>query len=130
MPMELQVPEAGPVKRSLISRALRFIVRAPFAIVLGLAAAVFHLAWYLVFHVLCLLRPVVNMMILGGAVMLLLSFAAFVKPEAANGMPFWAILLMALGSLGFAMGYSKFVDWITPPGETDPAERFRRRDGR
>ncbi|OBZ97596.1 hypothetical protein ADU59_00250 (plasmid) [Pararhizobium polonicum] len=60
--------------------------------------------------------------------MLPVSFAAFVKPETANGMPFWAILLMAVGFISFAMGYSKFVEWFAPPGEADPFERYRRRD--
>ncbi|WP_192814357.1 hypothetical protein [Rhizobium sp. PDO1-076] len=45
-------------------------------------------------------------------------------------MPFWAILLMAVGFIGFAMGYSKFVEWFSPPGEGDPFERCRRRDWR
>ncbi|MET3523913.1 hypothetical protein [Mesorhizobium abyssinicae] len=72
-------------------------------------------------------RPVVNLLVLAGLVMAPLSVAAFVKPEAANGMPFWAFLLMAVGFIGFAMGYSKFVDWFMPPGESDPFERYDRR---
>ncbi|TPN81155.1 hypothetical protein FJ987_18625 [Mesorhizobium sp. CU2] len=59
-----------------------------------------------------------------------LSVVAFVKPEAANGMPFWALPLMAIGFFGFAMGFSRFVDWFTPPGESDPFERHRRRNWR
>ncbi|WP_119258503.1 hypothetical protein [Shinella zoogloeoides] len=128
MSMEPKATETGATKRSAASRALRFVVRLPFVIVVAMVAATLHAAWYIAFAVLSALRPVVNVMILGGMVMLLLAFAAFVKPEASPGMPPWAILLMAIGSIAFAMGYSRFVDWITPPGETDPAERYRRTD--
>ena len=41
---------------------------------------------------------------------------AFVKPEAANGTPFWVFLLMASGFVGVSIGYSKFVDWIEQAG--------------
>lgn len=75
-------------------------------------------------------RPVVNVLVVGGVIMLPLSFAAFVKPETANGMPFWTILLMGVGFIGFAMGYWKFVEWFSPPGEDDPFQRYRRRDWR
>ncbi|TFE92448.1 hypothetical protein B5M44_26255 [Shinella sumterensis] len=60
----------------------------------------------------------------------LIAFVAFVKPEVANGMPFWGFLLMAVGFIGIPVGYSRFVDWIAPPGTEDPAIRYQRPDWR
>lgn len=109
-------------------RLLRYVVRVtavpPVAVVRGIVFC----AWYLAYSFLCLLRPVINLMMLGGLIMPLVAFVAFVKPGTANGMPFWVFLLMAAGFVSFATGYSKFVDWITPPGEPDPAARYRPRD--
>ncbi|WP_245466795.1 hypothetical protein [Mesorhizobium sp. M1A.F.Ca.IN.022.07.1.1] len=106
----------------------RYLARLLTAIVVGSVLSAFYCAWHLTFFALCMFRPVVNLLAIGGVVMVPFSIAAFVKPEAANGMPFWAFLLMAIGFVGFAMGYSKVVDWFTPPGESDPFERYRRRD--
>lgn len=111
-------------------RLLRFFARLLGAIVVGSVVTVFYCAWHLTFLALCMFRPVVNLLVLAGLFMVPLSIAAFVKPEAANGMPFWAFLLMAIGFIGFAMGYAKFVDWFTPSGEADPFERYRRRNWR
>ncbi|WP_099050713.1 hypothetical protein [Pararhizobium polonicum] len=117
-----------PETQNPLSRMLRFLIRMTSALVIGIALGIFHCAWHLAFFLLCMFRPVVNVLVLGGVIMLPVSFAAFVKPETANGMPFWAILLMAVGFISFAMGYSKFVEWFAPPGEADPFERYRRRD--
>lgn len=114
-------------KSSPLFRLLRYGVRMIAALPVAVVRALLFSAWYLAYSVLCLLRPVVNVLMLGGLIMPLVAFVAFVKPEAANGMPFWAFLLMAAGFVGVSMGYSKFVDWITPPGETDPAARYRPR---
>lgn len=108
-------------------RLLRHAVLLSAALASAIVRGVLYCAWYLAYSVLCLLRPVVNVLMLGGLIMPLVAFVAFVKPEAANGMPFWVFLLMAVGFVGVSMGYSKFVDWITPPGETDPAARYRPR---
>lgn len=113
-----------------VPHLLRFFARLLTTIVLGSVLTVFYCAWYLTFFALCMFRPVVNLLGVGGVVMVPLSIAAFVKPEAANGTPFWAILLMAIGFIGFAVGYSKVVDWFTPPGKSDPFQRYRRRDWR
>lgn len=115
-------------RRNPVLRLPWFFARLITVIVVGIVMAVFYCAWHLAFFLLCMFRPVVNVLVLGGVVMLPLSFAAMVKPEAANGMPFWAIFLMAVGSISFAMAYSKFVDWFTPPGEADPFKRYRRSD--
>ncbi|KRA64129.1 hypothetical protein CFBP6624_25590 (plasmid) [Agrobacterium tumefaciens] len=66
------------------------------------------------------------MAVAAAVVMVPLSIAAFVKPEVANGMPFWAFILMTLGFVGFAIGYTIFLGWITPPGAADPFARYRR----
>jgi hypothetical protein len=105
-------------------------VRALAAVVVGIIRGVLHGIWHLAYFLLCLLRPVINVMMLGCLIMPLVAFVAFVKPEAANGMPFWVFLLMAAGFVGVSMGYSKFVDWIAPPGTEDPAVRYRRPDWR
>lgn len=115
-------------KQNPLSRMLRYIARVVTTLAIGVVLGVFYCAWHLAFFLLCMFRPVVNVLMLGGVIMLPISFAAFVKPEAANGMPFWVFLLMAVGFIGFALGYSKFIDRFTPPGETDPFERYRRRD--
>ncbi len=117
-----QAGKTNPLFR-LLRHAVLLIATLAVAVVRG----VLYCAWYLAYSALCLLRPVVNVMMLGGLIMPLVAFVAFVKPEAANGMPFWVFLLTAVGFVGVSTGYSKFVDWITPPGETDPAARYRPR---
>lgn len=119
-----------PEQRNPLSRILCYVTRVVITLAVGVVLGVFYCAWHLAFFLLCMFRPVVNMVMLGGVMMPLIAFVAFVKPEAANGMPFWVFLLMAAGIIGFALGYSKFIDRITPPGETDPFERYRRRDRR
>lgn len=106
------------------------ISRALTAVVVGTVRGVLNGLWHLANFLLCLLRPVVNVMMLGGLIMPLVAFVAFVKPEAANGMPFWIFLLMAVGFICISMGYSKFVDRIAPPGTENPAIRYQRPDWR
>lgn len=113
-----------------VPHLLQFFARSLTIIILGSVLTVFYCAWHLTFFALCMFRPVVNLLGVGGVVMVPLSIVAFVKPEAGNGMPFWVFLLMAIGFLGFAMGYSKVVDWFTPPGESDPFQCYRQRDWR
>ena len=117
-------------KRNPLSRLIRHIARALAALVVGILGTILHGIWHLAYSLLCLFRPVVNVLMLGGLIMPLVAFVAFVKPEAANGTPFWVFLLMAAGFVGISMGYSKFVDWIAPPGTEDPAARYRRPDWR
>ncbi|HCL63615.1 MAG TPA: hypothetical protein DIC56_01935 [Rhizobium sp.] len=61
-------------------------------------------------------------------VMVPLSIAAFVKPEAANGLPFWAFILMTFSFAGFSIGYTIFLDWITPPELEEMIGHYRRGD--
>ncbi|MCA0340492.1 MAG: hypothetical protein LCH99_12280, partial [Proteobacteria bacterium] len=82
-------------KSSPLFRLLRYGVRMIAALPVAVLRALLFSAWYLAYSVLCLLRPVVNVLMLGGLIMPLVAFVAFVKPEAANGMPFWVFLLMA-----------------------------------
>lgn len=98
----------------------------PFAILRHLARAVLYCGWYLAFFLLSMLRPITGMMMLAALVMLPMSVVVFAHPDAAAGMPFWGLLLMALGLVAFALAYTKFVDWFTPPGAEDPFERYRR----
>lgn len=95
--------------------------------VCGLTQAALYTAWCLAFYILSMFRPFTGMAMLAAIVMVPLSFAAFVKPEAANGMPFRAFILMTFGFAGFSIGYTIFLDWITPPGLEDTPARDRRR---
>lgn len=104
------------------------MVRLPVVVVIGLAKAVLYSAWYLVFYILCMFRPFTGLMILVAIVMVPMSIVVFANPGAANGMPFWAFILMAIGFAAFAVGYAMLIDWITPPGAEDPFARYRRRD--
>ena len=117
-------------ERNPLFRLLQFVSRALVALARGSVRGVLHGIWHLAHYLLCLLRPVVDVLMLGGVIMPVVAFVAFVKPQAANGIPFWVFLLMAVGFVGVSMGYSKFVDWIQPPGTEDPAARYRRLDWR
>ncbi|MEI2298757.1 hypothetical protein [Ensifer sp. MJa1] len=57
-----------------------------------------------------------------------ISIVVYAHPDAANGIPFWAFALMALGLVALAIGYTIFLDWFTPPGAEDPFDRYRRFD--
>jgi hypothetical protein len=102
-------------ERNPLFRPMRYVARALVALPVAVARGIFFCAWSLAYSVLSLLRPVVDVLMLGGLIMPLVAFVAFVKPEAANGIPFWVFLLMAAGFVGVSIGYSKFVDWIEPP---------------
>lgn len=97
-------------------------------IVAGLAKAIVYGVWYLIFFILCMFRPFTGLMVLTAIVMVPMAIVVFAKPEAANGMPYWAFILMAIGFTAFAVGYTMLIDWITPPGAEDPFARYRRRD--
>ena len=116
--------------RSPVFGMLRYVVRVVAALATGILYAIFHCIWHLSYFLLCLFRPVVDVLMIGGVIMLPIAFAAFVKPEVAHGMPYWVFLLMAVGFVTTSMGYSRFVDWLAPPGAEDPAERYRRPDWR
>ncbi len=70
-------------------RVLLFITRLPFLIVRGLTKARYalHRVVSRLLHPQPV-RPFTGMAMLAAIVMVPLSIAAFVKPEAANGMPF------------------------------------------
>lgn len=104
------------------------LARLLFLIVRGLTKGTLYIAWCLAFYILSMFRPFIGMAMLAAIVMVPLSIAAFVKPEAANGMPFWAFILMTFGFAGFSIGYTIFLDWIMPPGLQDTSARFRRGD--
>ncbi|WP_286170599.1 hypothetical protein [Rhizobium sp. AU243] len=120
-------PVADEPHPNRLGRIVRFAVRLPFAILGVIVRGLLYSAWYLVFYVLCMFRPFTGMMVLAGIVMLPMSIVVFAHPEVAGGMPFWAFGLMSIGFVAFALGFTLFVDWITPPGAEDPFERYRRR---
>ncbi|MET3793278.1 hypothetical protein [Aquamicrobium terrae] len=67
-------------------------------------------------------------MMLAAIVMVPMSIVVFANADAASGMPLCTFALMAIGLVAFAIGYTIFVDWITPPGAEDPFARYRRHD--
>ena len=120
--------ETGILSRTGASRALRFIVRLPLVIAFGIVRAAVYSAWYLAFFILCMLRPFTGFMMLAAIVMVPMSIVVYAHPEAANGMPSLAFGLMAIGLVAFAIGFTIFLDWFTPPGAEDPFARYRRSD--
>ena len=121
-------PETGATSRRDASRALRFIVRLPFVIAFGIVRAAVYSAWYLAFFILCMFRPFTGFMMLTAIVMVPMAIVVSAHPDAANGMPSLAFGLMAIGLVAFAVGFTIFLDWFTPPGATDPFARYRRSD--
>jgi hypothetical protein len=120
--------ETGVTSRSGAIRALRFIVRLPFVVAFGIVKAAVYSAWYLAFFILCMFRPFTGFIMLTAIVMVPMSIVVSAHPDAANGMPFWAFGLIAIGLVAFAIGFTIFLDWFTPPGATDPFARYRRSD--
>ena len=121
-------PETGATSRSDASRVLRFIVRFAFMIAFGVVRAAAYSAWYLTFFVLCMFRPFTGFLMLTAIVMVPMTIVLSAHPDAANGMPYWAFGLMAIGLVAVAIGFTIFLDWFTPPGATDPFARYRRSD--
>jgi hypothetical protein len=121
-------PETSATRRSGGSRALGFIVRLAFVIAFGIVRAAVYSAWYLAFFILCMFRPFTGFMMLTAIVMVPMAIVVYAHPDAANGMPFWVFGLMAIGLVAFAIGFTIFLDWFTPPGATDPFARYRRSD--
>lgn len=98
------------------------------AIVGGMVKGAFYCAWYLAFYVLCIFRPFPGMMVLAAVVTVPMAIVVFANNGAANGMPFWAFVLRAIGFVAFADGYTLFVDWVARPGAEDPFARCGRHD--
>lgn len=117
-----------PARKHPVLRLGRFLARLLVTIMVWMVKGAIYSAWYLAFFILCMFRPFTGMAMVAAVVMVPLSIAAFVKPEAAHGMPFWAFILMTLGFVGFAVGYTILLDWITPSGAGDPFARYRRSD--
>jgi hypothetical protein len=113
-------------RRIATAHAPSSIAMLPFVILRGVTLALIYSVWYLVYYMLCMFRPVTGMMVLAAIVMLPMSIVVFAHPEAARGMPFWVFGLMSIGFVAAALGYTLFVDRITPPGAEDPFERYRR----
>ena len=116
--------------RNPVSRMMRYVARVITTFAVAIVRGIVHSVWHLAYVLLCLFRPITYLFLPAAFIMLLLSVAAFVKPEASPAMPAWAILLMAIGFGVFSVAYAAFVDWIRPPGTMDPAVRFRHPDWR
>lgn len=121
-------PETGATSRTHASGVPRFIVRFPFVIAFGVVRAAVYSVWYLAFFILCMFRPFTGFMMLTAIVMVPMAIVVYDHPNAANGMPSLAFGLMAIGIVAFAIGFTIFLDWFTPPGATDPFARYRRSD--
>lgn len=117
--------ESKVTERRSTPRVFPAVARLLFLIVRGLTKTTLYTAWCLAFYILSMFRPFTGMAMLAAIVMVPLSIAAFVKPEAASGMPFWAFILMTFGFAGISIGYTIFLDWITPPGLEDTSARHR-----
>jgi hypothetical protein len=121
-------PETGATSRTHASGVLRFIVQFPFVIAFGVVRAAVYSVWYLAFFILCMFRPFTGFMMLTAIVMVPMAIVVYDHPNAANGMPYWAFGLMAIGLVVFSIGFTIFLDWFTPPGATNPFARYRRSD--
>lgn len=115
-----------PDVRLAASRKLPLPLALPFIVLEHIGRGAFYCVWYLAFYVLCMFRPFTGLMVLAAIVMVPLSVVVHAHPEAANGMPFWFFGLMAIGLVALALAYAVFVDWLTPPGATDPFKRYRK----
>lgn len=102
------------------------LLALPFEFLKAVGRIVLYCIWYVAFYLLCAFRPFTGMLVLAAIVMLPMSIVVLAHPQAAAGMPFWLIGLIAIGFVAFALGYTMFVDWFTPPGAEDPFERYRR----
>lgn len=105
-------------------RPMPSLVALPFNILEAIGRAGFHGLWYLLFVVGCAFRAFTALMVLAAIVMLPMALGVFVNPSAAP-MPWWTFLMMSVGMLAFAIVYNRFLDWFTPPGATDPFDRYR-----
>lgn len=109
---------SGAVQKAHHWRLLAF----PFDLLKAAGRILLYCIWYLAFYLLCAFRPFTGMLVLAAIVMLPMTVVVFAHP----GMPFWVIGLMAIAFVALALGYTMFVDWLTPPGASDPFERYRR----
>lgn len=116
----------GPGPPSVAGRKLPFPLDVPFIILAFIGRAGFYCTWYLAFYVLCMFRPFTGLMVVAAIVMVPISIVVYAHPEAAHAMPFWTFGLLAIGLVALALAYTLFVDWLTPPGVTDPFERYRK----
>lgn len=100
------------------------LVALPFNVLEAIGRAGFYGTWHLLYYIACAFRAFTGFAVLAGVVMLPLAFGVFIKPSTAP-IPWWYILLMAIGMFVFAVGYNLFLDWFAPPGAEDPFDRYR-----
>lgn len=125
-PLEGTPNRPGRAPRPIWVRFAVGLVALPFTILEFIGRAGFYGSWYLLFFVLCVLRPFTAFMVVGAIVMLPMTLAVLHNPDAANGMPFWVLPLGSAALIALAFGYNVLLDWLTPPGASDPFAHFRR----
>ena len=105
-------------------RAMPLLMGLPFNILEAIGRTGFYSAWHILYFAACAFRAFTAFMVLAAIVMLPMALGVFVDPSAAP-IPWWTFLAMSLGTLTFAIGYNRFLEWFTPPGATDPFDRYR-----
>lgn len=124
MNQQLDNPQKPTPRRDFAYRFAASLIAFPFKVLEVIGWAGFYGTWHLLYYAACAFRAFTGFAVLAGIVMLPLAFGVFVKPSTAP-MPWWFILLTAIGMFAFAVGYNLFLDWFAPPGAEDPFERYR-----
>lgn len=113
-------------KRGLAARILHRLVALPVDLLAVVGRAAFYCTWHLLYYIGCAFRAFTAFMLLGAAVMMLMTVAVLVKPDAAP-MPFWSFPLTSIVLIVLAVGYNVLLDRFAPPGAEDPFDVYRRR---
>lgn len=116
--------KARPITGDGAIRPMPYLVALPFNILEAIGRAGFYGAWHLLYFAGCAFRAFTAFMVLAAIVMLPMALGVFVDPSAAP-MPWWTFLMMSLSMVAFAIFYNRFLEWFTPPGATDPFDRYR-----
>lgn len=117
---------AGSRKRGLAVGILRRLVALPVDVLEFIGRAAFYGTWHLLYYIGCAFRAFTAFMLLGAGVMMLMTVAVLVKPDAAP-MPFWFFPLTSIILIVLAVGYNVLLDRFAPPGAEDPFEVYRPR---
>jgi len=109
MNREIINPQQSVPRRSFAYRLAASLIAFPFKVLEIIGWAGLYGTWHLLYYIACAFRAFTGFAVLAGIVMLPLAFGVFVKPSTAP-MPWWCILLMAIGMFVFAVGYNLFLD--------------------
>lgn len=113
-------------KRGLAARILRRLMALPVDLLAFVGRTAFYGTWHLLYYIGCAFRAFTAFILLGAAVMMLMTVAVLVKPDAAP-MPFWSFPLTSIVLIVLAVGYNVLLDRFAPPGAEDPFDVYRRR---